>query len=93
MTQRKKLRPEKDKLVARLKRINGQTEAIVRMAEQDAYCIDLLTQIAAARAALLSAGRIILKEHLETCVVESFKGGNSQKAIQEIETVLSRFVK
>ena len=93
MSQRKKLRPDKEKLITRLNRIKGQAEAIVRMAEQDAYCIDLLTQIAAVRAALLSAGRVILKEHMQTCVVESFKGGDSQKAIKEIETVLSRFVK
>ena len=78
----------KDKLLRRLRRIEGQAGAIVRMAENDAYCIDLLTQIAAARAALLAAGKIILRNHLQSCVVESFKGGNSKRAIEEIETVL-----
>jgi len=84
---------DKQKLLQRLRRIEGQLTAIVRMAENDAYCIDLLTQIAAARAALLSAGKVILKDHMRSCVVESFKGGNSQRAITEIETVLSQFVK
>ncbi len=88
-----KKREGKEKLVMRLRRIEGQAGALVRMVEEEAYCIEVLTQIAAARAALLAAGKIILSNHLQSCVVESFKGGDSKRAIDEIETVLSQFVK
>jgi len=84
---------EKEAVLKRFRRIRGQVDGIIRMAEDDAYCIDLLTQIAAARAALLAAGKVILKEHMRHCVTESFKKGRSDKAIEEIETVLSQFIK
>ena len=90
---RKKLRNDKDGLVKRMRRVNGQVAGIVRMVQDDAYCIDVLTQIAAARAALLAAGRIILSDHMQSCVAESFKGGDSDRAIAELQTVLSQFVK
>ena len=90
---RTKLRDDKAGLLSRLRRIEGQTSAIVRMAEEDAYCIDLLTQISAVRAALSSAARVVLKDHMRSCVVDSFKGGQSAQAIAELETVLEQFVK
>jgi len=90
---RKKIRTDKDKLLQRLRRIEGQTSALVRMAQQDAYCIDLLTQIAAARAALLAAAQLILTDHMRSCVADSFKGGEAETAIAELETVLAQFVK
>lgn len=90
---KKKIRLEKAQLLARLRRIEGQVSAVVRMADQDAYCVDLLTQIGAARAALLAAARIILTEHMNSCVVNSFKTGKSKAAIAELEKVLSQFVK
>jgi DNA-binding FrmR family transcriptional regulator len=90
---RKKIRSNKQQLLGRLRRIEGQTAAIVRMVQDDAYCIDVLTQIAAARAALLAAGKVVLKDHLRSCVVESFARGRSERAIGEIETVLGQFVK
>ncbi|KPK75353.1 MAG: hypothetical protein AMJ79_11430 [Phycisphaerae bacterium SM23_30] len=90
---RKKIRSDKEKLIQRLRRIEGQTAALVRMAQQDAYCIDLLTQMAAARAALLAAAQVILTDHLRSCVVNSFQKGRSQTAIKELEAVLTQFVK
>ena len=90
---RKKIRSDKEKLIQRLRRIEGQTAALVRMAQQDAYCIDLLTQMAAARAALLAAAQVILADHLRSCVAHSFQKGRSQAAIKELETVLTQFVK
>jgi len=90
---KKKIRSEKTRLLARLRRIEGQVSAVVRVAEKDAYCVEMLTQIAAARAALLAAARIILTEHMNSCVVNSFKEGQSKAAIAELEKVLSQFVK
>ena len=92
-TVRKKLRDNKVEVLARLRRVQGQAGALVRMVEEDAYCTDVLTQIAAVRAALLAAGKEILKEHMRSCVTASFAGGRSAEAIAEIETVLMQFVK
>jgi len=86
-------RMDKDKLVQRLRRIEGQSSGLVRMAQNDAYCIDLLTQFAAVRAALLGAAKVILKDHMHSCVAASFRGGDSEQAIDELDTVLSQFVK
>ena len=86
-------RPDKKDLLSRARRAAGQANAVAEMIESDEYCIDVLTQIAAARAALLSIARVILAEHMSTCVVDALRGGDSDRAIREIDTVLSRFVK
>ena len=84
---------DKDKLIARLRRVEGQVSAIVRMADEEADPLNILTQVAAARAALLAAGKIIIESHLRECVSRSFKPGKTEEAIQDIETVMSQFVK
>ena len=91
MNQKKAKNDRKD-LVLRMKRIEGQVRALVGMLEHDAYCIEVLTQLAAARAALLAAGKLILAEHMNSCVVESFKKGQSQHAVNEINTILGKFI-
>ncbi len=68
---------EKKQLVSRLRRVEGQIGGLVRMVEADKYCIDILQQIAAAQGALAQASKLLLRSHLETCVVDAFK---SQKA-------------
>ena len=90
---KRKQRTDKDALVKRARRAAGQTRAVTDMLEADAYCIDVLTQIAAARAALLSLARVVLSDHLRSCVAEAFSAGDSENAIEEIETVLTSFVK
>lgn len=76
----------------RLKRIAGQIKGIQRMIEEERYCIDLLNQIAAVRAALDQVGLIILKGHLETCVTKAIKGSKGQELIDELEKTLSNFL-
>ena len=93
MAKKRKTRPGKPDFVARARRAAGQARAVAEMVEADAYCVDVLTQLAAARAALLSLGRLVLAEHMRTCVVEAFKGGKADRAIDELNSVLSRFVK
>lgn len=88
-----KMRTEKKNLADRACRAAGQARAIERMLEEDVYCIDVLTQIAATRAALLSLARAILKDHMSTCVVEALKGGDAERAIREIDATLARFIK
>jgi len=81
-------------LHARLKRIQGQVAGIQRMLDEDRYCVDVLLQIAAVRAALDQAGKLILGAHVETCVVEAFTSGNAsarRKKTGELLEVFSRF--
>lgn len=89
----KKYRADKQSVLNRAKRAAGQANAVVEMIENDEYCIDVLTQIAASRAALTSLAQVVLAEHMDTCVAEALEGGDAQPHIQELTTVLSRFVK
>lgn len=57
---------------ARLKRAVGQVEGVLRMIEDDRYCVDVLMQLAAARAALGKAGGVVLRAHVDTCVSTAF---------------------
>ncbi|HEY7197930.1 MAG TPA: metal-sensitive transcriptional regulator, partial [Gaiellaceae bacterium] len=68
---------EKDALVARLHRIEGQVRGLERMLEEDRYCIDILTQIAAVSTALESLAFRILDGHVEHCVTRAIASGDS----------------
>lgn len=78
---------QEKQLQNRLNRMIGQLNGISRMLEENRYCGDILTQIAAVESALQGFGYIILKEHLETCVVEEIKNGNEQIMEEAIELV------
>ena len=69
-------REDKPKLLNRLNRIEGQVRGVARMVEEDRYCIDILTQIRALRAAIARVETEILKTHLEHCVVGAMASGN-----------------
>lgn len=62
----------------RLSRITGQLGGISKMLEENRYCGDILTQVAAAESALQSFGYLVLQEHLETCVVERVRAGDTE---------------
>lgn len=84
----------KKKAHARLRRVGGQVEGIQRMLDDDRYCVDILLQIAAARAALDQAGKLILASHVETCVADAFASGKRRdrdKKLAELMKVFSRF--
>ena len=69
---------DKELLQNRLKRIEGQVRGVQRMVDEEAYCVDVLTQIASVVSALEKVGTILLKDHVEHCVRESIeKGGGS----------------
>lgn len=71
----------------RLSRMIGQLSGIGRMLEENRYCGDILTQVAAVESALQSFGYIVLQEHMETCVVEEIQNGNTQIMEEAIELV------
>ena len=57
------------------------------MVEKDAYCIDILTQVAAANAALNSFNKVLLANHIKTCVMDDIKEGNNEKVDELVETL------
>ncbi len=85
--------PVKEDLLARLRKIEGQIRGLQRMLEDDRYCIDVLTQVAAARQGLNRVGLTILERHLRGCVVDAIKTGEEERAVKELNQVLLRFIR
>ena len=79
---------DKDALVRRLHRIEGQVRGVERMVEEDRYCIDILTQIAAVNTALESLAFQILDEHVRHCVAGALTSGNEAEAREKTEELL-----
>ena len=85
---------DKELLQKRLRRIEGQVRGLQRMVDEEAYCIDILTQIASVVAALEKVGTIVLKDHVEHCVRESIeKGEDAEKKIEELTAAVERFLR
>ncbi len=74
----------------RLNRAIGQLNGIKTMVEEDRYCGDVLTQLAAVESAIKSVRRLVLQDHLETCVVERVQQGDIE-VIDELMTLLKQF--
>jgi DNA-binding FrmR family transcriptional regulator len=81
----------KDDLIKRLKRIEGQIRGLQRMIDEDKYCVDILTQVASAEAALHKVGILILEKHTKSCVVRAVQEGNADEKIEELIDILTRF--
>jgi DNA-binding FrmR family transcriptional regulator len=82
---------EKDDLLARLRRIEGQVRGLQRMVEDDKYCIDILTQVNSATAALRAVGLGLLDEHVRHCVKESIEQGAGDAKVDELLAAVARF--
>ena len=80
-------------VLARLARIEGHVRAVKRMVEADTPCPDVLVQIAAVRSALNSVGRVILEDHLESCMVEAVEKDDYQQALQDLKSSLDKFIR
>ena len=83
----------KTKLLNRLRRIEGQMRGVSRMVEEDRYCIDILTQTQALRAALVKVETELLRNHVDHCVRGAFASGDAQEQqakIEELVEVLQR---
>lgn len=79
-------------LVNRLNRIEGQVRGIKKMLENDAYCVDVLTQVSAVSAALNSFNKVLLGNHIRTCVADDIRNGNDE-IIDELVTLLQKLMK
>jgi DNA-binding FrmR family transcriptional regulator len=88
------MRPQaKSSVLKRLNRIEGQVRGLSRMVEQDRYCIDIVTQLSAVRAALRRAEEEILADHVANCVEHAIASGNKaeqRRKVTELMNVLSR---
>ena len=87
---------DKDALIKRLHRIEGQVRGVERMVEENRYCIDILTQIAAVSTALESLGQKLLDDHVRHCVAGALTSGDANAAQEKAEELLAavkRFTK
>jgi DNA-binding FrmR family transcriptional regulator len=75
-------------LLRRLRRVEGQVRGLQRMVEGEAYCIDVLHQVAAARAALAEVGRTLLGGHVERCVVDAVRSGSRRDRDRKVTELL-----
>lgn len=81
----------KKDLQDRLRRVEGQVRGLQRMVENDTYCIDVLTQVNSAVAALRAVGMGLLDDHVRHCVQESVKQGEGDVKIEELMAAVARF--
>lgn len=80
----------KEKLKARLAKAIGHLNAVHRMVDEKKYCIDILHQLKAVQSALDKTSESILKQHLDTCVVEAMKNNDSERVIEELMQVFRK---
>ena len=91
---RTKYRDEKEykDLINRLSRIEGQIRGIKNMIESDAYCPDILTQVSAANSALNSFTKVLLSNHVKSCVADDIRAGKDE-AVDELAELLQKLMK
>jgi DNA-binding FrmR family transcriptional regulator len=77
----------------RVRRIAGQVAGIERMIEEDRYCVDVLLQVAAVRAALDGLGKQLLSAHVETCVADAFASGRPKERKEKAAELMEVFAK
>ena len=79
-------------LINRLSRIEGQVRDVSKMVENDAYCVDILTQVSAIQAALNGFNRELLSNHIRTCVMDDIRNGNDE-IVDELVQTLQKLMK
>lgn len=84
---------DKDRVLSRLRRIQGQVRGIEKMVDEDRYCIDVLTQVAAAKAALESVSLTLLQDHMHHCVADAIKAGDGTAKVKEVSAAIERLVR
>jgi DNA-binding FrmR family transcriptional regulator len=87
--------PASDKaaLLRRMNRIEGQVRGIARMVEEERYCVDVLTQIAAVRSALDAAALQLLEHHAHGCLVRAVQSGEGEQTVSELMQVIGKFAR
>ena len=89
---KKRTEEEQKALLTRLRRIEGQIRGLEKMVENDAYCPDILVQSSAATSALNSFNKVLLANHVRTCVADNIRQGNDE-VIEELVTLLQKLMR
>ncbi|WP_059104885.1 metal-sensitive transcriptional regulator [Shouchella shacheensis] len=87
------VQPNKQQLLNRLKRIEGQVRGVQKMFENEQYCVDILHQISAVQAATIKVSLALMEDHTHHCVVNAIEEGDKDKAIDELMDVMKRMVR
>lgn len=74
----------KSSAINRLKTVRGHLEGVIRMVEEDRYCPDIMKQVSALQGSLEGVNRVLLQNHIETCVLEHVKNGRSEQVVDEL---------
>jgi CsoR family transcriptional regulator, copper-sensing transcriptional repressor len=82
----------KGDLQIRLNRVEGQVRGVQRMVEEDRYCIDVLTQVNAIKAALDKVALALLDDHIGHCVADAVRSGKGEAKLEELTVAMSRFM-
>lgn len=80
-------------VLSRLKKVEGQVRGIQKMVEDERYCVDILTQLAAVRAAVNKVGLMVLEGHTKGCMIDALSSENQDQKVEELMNVLSKFLK
>lgn len=86
------LTEEKD-LMKRLNRIEGQVRGVKAMVEDERYCVDILNQVSAIQAALNSFSKVLLSNHIKTCVVDDIESGKGDEAVDELCKTIQKLLR
>ena len=84
---------DKQQVLARLRRIEGQVRGLQRMVDEDTYCIDVLTQVAAVTKALQGVGLHLLDQHLQHCVAGAAAGEATEELVHEATRAVERLLR
>ena len=87
------VQPNKSALLKRLNRIEGQARGVAKMVEEDRYCVDILTQIAAIQSALDALAMQLLASHTNGCVRSAIRSGDGDAAVDELMDLVKRFAR
>lgn len=87
------IQPNKDALIKRLNRVEGQVRGVAKMVADDRYCVDILNQISAMQSAMDAVAMQLLENHTHGCMQNAIKSGNGDTAISEMMAVLRKFAR
>lgn len=85
--------PNKKKVINRLARIEGHVRSIKTMVDNDRDCSEVLIQLAAVRNALESTAKVILKDHLEHCILHALEKGDGSKSLEDFEAAIDQYLR
>ncbi|MEM7566460.1 MAG: metal-sensitive transcriptional regulator [Pseudomonadota bacterium] len=87
------MKPNKDKVLARLRRLEGQVRGIAKMVEEDRYCVDVLVQTSAVRSALKAVDKLVVEDHAAHCIEDVIASGDADEQRVKFQELVSLVAK